>query len=253
MSLKSTVRALVERLTGVHIYRVLPRGIDFALDIKSGLPMYRVSTVFDVGANVGQSAIKFLAQFPKSHIYCFEPVTDTYRVLQDNLQGDGRVDCYQLAFGSSKKTGQMALQGSSDMYFLLGQSAELPTEDVRTESVNISTLDDFCCTNRIDHISYLKIDTEGGDLDVLRGTVMMLAEQRIDIIQVEAAMNPTNSRHVPFESIKEFLQSYKYYLFGIYEQVNEWPTREPHLRRTNPIFVSQQMIERNRRSAEPNA
>jgi trans-aconitate methyltransferase len=70
MSLKSKAKTLAERLTGTYIYRQLPRGIDFASDMKRFIPMYRVNTVFDVGANVGQSAKLFLAEFPNSHIYC---------------------------------------------------------------------------------------------------------------------------------------------------------------------------------------
>ena len=146
----------------------------------------------------------------------------------------------------------MALQGSSDMFFLLGQSKESPiNKDVPTESVDIVTLDEFCRTKRIDHINYLKIDTEGGDLEVLKGAVGMLTEQRIDLVQVEAGMNPTNSRHVSLESLKAFMESHMYFLFGVYEQENEWLTREPHLRRTNPVFISQQMIGRHGVSKDP--
>jgi len=254
MSLRRMVRELIEQLTDTHIYRILPRGIDFVQDIANSLPMYRTDIVFDIGANVGQSSKLFLAKFPSSHIYCFEPVSDTFRQLQHNLEGNERVDCYRLAFGSSKSTGKMVLQGSADMFFLLDQSKESPmNKNVPTESVNIVTLDEFCHTKGIDHISYLKIDTEGGDLDVLKGAVSMLTDQRIDLVQVEAGMNPTNSRHVSLESLKAFLESHRYFLFGIYEQVNEWLAREPHLRRTNPVFISQQMIERNRMSTRPSA
>jgi len=35
------------------------------------------------------------------------------------------------------------------------------------------------------------------------------------------------------------LESKNYYLFGIYEQVEEWRTSEPHLRRTNLVFISE--------------
>ncbi|VBB43580.1 Methyltransferase FkbM family [uncultured Desulfatiglans sp.] len=246
MRWKSKVRKLAERLTGTHIYRVLPRGIDFASDIAYALPMYRANVVFDVGANIGQSAKIFLEKFPTSHIFCFEPVTDTYHLLQHAMQNNKRVNCFQLAFASSKQTRQMILQGSPTMFFMLGQSSELPNKDAQMESVNVDTLDDFCRMNSFDHISYLKIDTEGGDLDVLKGAAMMLTEQKIDIVQVEAGMNPNNTRHVSFLSIRKFLESYRYFLFGIYEQVPEWPTGEPHLRRINPIFVSQQVIQNNR-------
>jgi FkbM family methyltransferase len=250
MSLKKSVKELVERLTDTHIYRELPRGIDFIQDITNSLPMYRVDIVFDVGANVGQSSKIYLNRFPSSHIYCFEPVGDTFHQLQDNLKGIERVDCYQLALGSSKGKGKMVMQGSSVMFYLLGQSKESPmNNDVATESVDIITLDEFCRTKRIDQINYLKIDTEGGDLEVLKGAANMLTEQRIDLVEVEAGMNPGNNRHVPFEALKEYLESHGYFLFGIYEQKNEWPTREPHLRRTNPLFISHRMIELNRKSA----
>jgi len=119
-----------------------------------------------------------------------------------------------------------------------------------TEDVNIVTLDDYCRAKSIGKVNYLKIDTEGGDLEVLRGGEGMLQEQRIDFVEVEAGMNADNKRHVPFEILKDYLESRGYPLFGVYEQVPEWPTKEPHLRRTNPVFISRRMIEMNRRRTE---
>ncbi len=246
LTLLAKAKTFVEWLTGLRIYRRLPRGLDFVWDIKCAFPMYRVNIVFDVGANVGQFAKLFLAEFPNSHVYCFEPVSKTYGLLLQNLRRERRVVCHRLALGSSKKIGQMVLQGGCDEFFLLGQSPELPKREARMEPVTIDTLDDFCQAKGIEHISYLKIDTEGGDLDVLKGAARLLAEQRIDIIQVEAGMNPTDRRHVPFETLKEFLLSHKYYLFGLYEQVAEAVPRQALLRRTNPIFVSENMIEAER-------
>ena len=251
MTLKKQLQKLVERLTNTHIFRVLPRGVDFAHDIANSLPMYRVDVVFDVGANEGQSAQRYLDRFPGSHIYCFEPVCDTFHRLEDNLKGNDRVLCFQIALGSSKGKGKMVLQGTSDMFFLSGQSQEAPVnEDVTTEEVDIVTLDEFCLARKINQISYLKIDTEGGDLEVLRGAEGMLAGQRIDLVEVEAGMNPGNKRHVPFEDLKKYLESRRYFLFGVYEQINEFPANEPHLRRTNSVFISSRMIETNRSGTE---
>jgi len=251
MSLKHGLTRFVEHLADIHIYHVLPRGVDVAYDIVNSFPMYRVGIVFDVGANVGQSARRYLGCFPGSQVYCFEPVRDTFRQLQDNLRGNDRVHCVRLALGSSKGKGEMALKGSSEMFFLLGQSRDSPAnEHVMTEEVDIVTLDEFCCASKIGQVNYLKIDTEGADLEVLKGGENLLDEQRIDFVEVEAGMNAGNKRHVPFETLKHYLESRSYLLFGIYEQVGEWPTKEPHLRRTNPVFVSRRMIETNRRRTE---
>ena len=115
-----------------------------------------------------------------------------------------------------------------------------------TECVQIRRLDEFCAVNGVDHIDYLKIDTEGADLDVLKGAEPMLADQRIDLIEVETGMNRGNKYHVPFETIKAFMEDRSYFVFGIYEQCAEWPTDEVHLRRTNSVFISRRMIESHR-------
>ncbi len=250
MTLRSMAKQLVEQLTGTHIYRSVPHGVDPIRDIAKSLRRYRADIIFDIGANVGESSKLYLDKFPNSHIYCFEPVSVTFRQLQNNLKGNKHVDCYQLAFGSAKGRGKMVLQGGySDMFFLLNQSKESAiNSNVLTESVDVVTLDEFCYAKEIDRISYLKIDTEGGDLEVLKVAVNMLTEQRIDCVQVEAGMNPNNNRHVPLEFLKKFLESHKYFLFGIYEQMSEdWAKGEPHLRWTNLLFISQHMIEINRR------
>ena len=58
-------------------------------------------------------------------------------------------------------------------------------------------------------------------------------------------MNPENHWHVPWESLNRLLASFTYSLFSIYQQQHEWPTGAPHLRRSNPVYISQQMIERH--------
>jgi FkbM family methyltransferase len=242
------MKNLIERMIGAHIYRVAPRGIDLCQDISNDLPAFHADVVFDVGANVGQSVSMFLRCFPRSRIYCFEPAGDTFRLLQENLRGNERVHSFQLALGASKGKGRLLLIGPPETFRLLDPSEDAsPNDDPNVEEVDVETLDEFCRDSKINQISYLKIDSEGGDLAVLTGAETMLSESRIELVQVEAGMNSRNERHVPFEVLKGFLESKGYLLFGIYEQVREWPTKEPHLRRTNPVFISERTIRANRR------
>ena len=106
MNYKKSVKQLFEALTGTRIYRVLPRGLDPFADIRTHLPFLEVSTIFDVGANVGQSAKKFSRYFPNSEIYCFEPVAETYRELQRELGARFNVHTFQFALGA--RPGQKA-------------------------------------------------------------------------------------------------------------------------------------------------
>ena len=110
-SFKNKVKNDSEVLAGTANSPVLSRGIDLIKDIDFYLPRYRVDVVFDVGANIGQSANSYLAGFPDSCIYCFEPVSYTFHRLQDNFKNNERIECYQFAFGSLRKKGKMVIQG----------------------------------------------------------------------------------------------------------------------------------------------
>jgi hypothetical protein len=52
-------------------HAALPRGPDRFADIRAHSPFLEVSSVFDVDADLGQSARQFSKYFPKSEIYCF--------------------------------------------------------------------------------------------------------------------------------------------------------------------------------------
>ncbi|TGD72320.1 FkbM family methyltransferase [Mangrovimicrobium sediminis] len=242
MRLKSRLKKLLEQTTRTRIYRRLPRGVDFAVDIQAALPGYEPRVIVDVGANTGQSARGFLNRFPAAQIYCFEPVATTQRRLRERFADEPRVECLEFALGAEPGEGEMVLAGPSEQHYLRSPEAA-DSDGPATQSVSIDTLDRFCAQRAIDRIHYLKIDTEGSDLDVLRGSVHCLTGQTVDLVQVEAGMNPGNTTHVPLEELKAFLEARDYYLFALYEQVNEWPTRAPHLRRVNPVFISRRLSE----------
>lgn len=246
MIINSMIRRIIRKLTNTFTKRYLPRGIDLLQDITNHLPMLQVDVVFDVGANVGQSARKYLDWFPNCRIYCFEPVEETFRQLQTKFKTHSRIQSFQLALGSCQGEARMVHQDSAEMFHFIDHSEGLLTNDgLIVEKVNMDTLDNFCSRTNINHISYLKIDTEGEDLKVLKGSEKMLSAHLIDLVEVEAGMNCRNERHVPFEALKEFLESKQYYLFGIYEQVGEWITKQPQLRRSNLLFISEHVIVSN--------
>jgi len=73
-----SVKHLLDRYAGYWVYKskYLPVGADLRLDL--GRLGISVNTLFDVGANVGQSSLRFRKDFPRASIWCFEPVKSTY-------------------------------------------------------------------------------------------------------------------------------------------------------------------------------
>ncbi|HEY0976147.1 MAG TPA: FkbM family methyltransferase [Flavobacteriales bacterium] len=232
------VRRAIERLTGVHLLRYLPHGLDVFRDIRTSLPGHRMHTFLDVGANNGQSALLYAETHPKAEIHSFEPVAATFDLLVRNTRAEERIHCHRYALGSSTGQARMSSMGTDRMNRILG--AEAAAEQV--EVMPMITLDDFLAQRRIERVSYLKIDTEGHDLEVLEGASGALRDQRIDLVELEAGMNPHNTFHVPFHELAVRMAQDGYALFGIYHQTHEWKTRSPQMRRCDPVFLSKRMM-----------
>lgn len=209
------------------------RGADVCTDVAT---FTKPVIIFDVGANIGQSAVKFRRRFPKASIHCFEPSARNAERIR--RRGIRNVAVHAIGLGSAPATAMLST-GHDPAIFRISDQGD--------EQVRVETIDGFCAENGIDRIDFLKIDTEGHDLEVLKGAATMLGSGHIVAIQVEAGMNPENSLHVPFEALKAFLEGHGYRLFGFYDQVNEWPTKQLHLRRANPMFVSAEVIGTPRR------
>lgn len=213
-------------------------GHDVAEDLKRRC--VRLRTIFDVGANVGQTATAFAASFPDAGIRSFEPFSATFVMLQQNTARLPKVSCEQLALGSAAGSVSVPLQTSSVNNSL--RASPVSSGVGAEETIEVDTLDGYCSARDIDEIDYLKIDTEGHDLEVLKGAREMLAAHKVGFVQVEAAMTRENRKHVAFAEFDNHLWNFGYVLFGIYEQTPEWDG-EARLRFANPVFISPKMMD----------
>jgi FkbM family methyltransferase len=152
--------------------------------VNKGKPVF-----FDVGANVGDFSKALRDEFPTAEIYAFEPNTSAFELMQTALRAEN-VKCLNLGVGV--RSGREKLftysNAPSSAHATLYRDVMLDIhhakEIIEVES-EVTTLDEFCHTNGIAFIDFLKVDTEGHDLDVLRGGSVMLDEGRIGTIQFE--------------------------------------------------------------------
>lgn len=271
MRLKSHIKILLERITKRRIYGYLPRGVDPVFDIHQSFEGWCPGIIIDVGACTGQRALEFAAKYPKAIIYCFEPEANNFQKLNNNLKRVKNIHCFQKAVSDKCRDGVLILGDRQDTHKLQDSasntdginnfdkeidsathhSKELSNEllkDIQQQTVEICTLDGFADQMHFKNVQYLKVDTEGNDLNVLVGAGNLILNQNIDFIEVETGMNPDNTLHISFEKMKQYLEGHQYLIFGIYEQTHEWPSNHPNLRRVNSIYVSKKMLDRNRQS-----
>lgn len=215
------------------------RGVDFFSDLRKDMPTFNPKTIFDVGANVGQSSLLYAEEFPGLQLYCFEPVPATFEKLQQNTKSIPDCLCFNLGFSSKAGVARMLSDLKHPTRSRIKHNEDQHNDGKKVEYVDVylDTLDHFCEQHNIEKIDLLKIDTEGHDLEVLKGGSSLLRSGRVQVVMVEAGMNEDNKLHAPFFQVFEYLQNLGYYLFAIYEQKEDWINKLPHLRRSNPVFI----------------
>ena len=165
-----------------------PYGQDVWLDVQRlseawGLPP---RVFFDVGANVGQTAIAIRARFPEARILSFEPHPQTYERLRAQVEGLG-VETFGFAFGDARREGELHAYRFSELNSIVENApyAVRFGETGTSLPVQIRTVGDFCAEAAIASIDVLKIDTEGYDLQVLHGARAMLAGHGVTFVYTE--------------------------------------------------------------------
>ena len=213
-------------------------GIDLLHDISIDRNIEDINIIFDVGANIGQTAKKFTNSFPKSTIYSFEPIYSSYIELKKNLSFANNIKFFQLGFSDKKSKVEVYHQSDSGLNSIKKEINKPGMNNPdSSEMVDIDTIENFCKKNKIKQIDLLKIDAEGMDLKVLYGTKSLITSSKIKYILVETGFGKGNIRNTSFESVYEFLINYNYKLRGLYDQSN-WGG-VPYLVSTNALFLLQ--------------
>lgn len=220
--------------------RRVPHGVDFLRDLRRETHGRQLSVIFDIGANVGQSSLRYAQTFPTAQLYSFEPISRTFAELERALRGRPRVRCFNQAMGAEPGEIEVVLQKLSIENSLLAQPGSHTTGD--TERVRVDTVDRFCSSHNISNIDFLKIDTEGFDLEVLKGAEQLLAAQQVAYVQVEAGVGAHNTKHVPLRTLQEHLEQRHYVPFGFYDQTPEFWNDMPRLRFCNAVFIAEREV-----------
>lgn len=147
--------------------------------------------VFDVGANVGNYALHINKSNPKASIFCFEPVPTTFKLLEKNTKNFQNIKCINIGLGDT--VGKLNIYTYKDnvvsphatIYKEVISDLHNAKDDYVAYHADISTLDKFCSDNGITNIDLLKIDTEGNEYAVLKGTSELIKEKRLKVIQFE--------------------------------------------------------------------
>jgi FkbM family methyltransferase len=134
---------------------------------------------YDIGANLGYfSAVMAQAVGPTGRVYAFEPIPETFQRLElcRSLNGFEQLEPLQLALGADQ--GELTLHWDPRV---AGQASAHSAQG-EVVSVPVRRLDDLVSSGRIAPPRVMKIDVEGHELEVLRGSMETLSHSRPAVI-----------------------------------------------------------------------
>lgn len=181
--------------------------------IASHVPRIEQGVIIDVGANVGNYSRRLRGSNPDARIYSFEPHPITYKKLRENTEGL-KVRSFNLGVGNAQGTRMLYdyadKDGSSHASMYKDVIEKLHHGQAVEHEVDVISLDTFVVSEKIDRVGLLKIDTEGHELEVLKGFQQFIMANRVDLIHFEFnEMNMTS--RVYFKDFWDLLPNYDFY------------------------------------------
>jgi FkbM family methyltransferase len=201
------------------------RGFHLYHDLKFYSKTFNLptNTLFDVGANVGQTTCEMRKYFPKSSIHCFEPINSTFDILRKNLGHDQETILNNVALGDKDGEALIYLREESLINSLLNvvsaDEKQVPESQKITQRVEILSGDNYLKSINMDSLFFLKIDAEGFDLEVLKGFEETLLRKKINFILAETSFDKMDSSHGNFFLLNKHLNQFGYTVTGFYDLI----------------------------------
>lgn len=185
-----------------HVYQLGLKGMNYgrASDYEHNGETWLVGAIrqmissptailFDVGANQGMFAKSLIKAWQglNYRLYAFEPSAATFAILKNQVVDLPYVHMVNKGLGD--KPGRVELyfdkEGSGLASVYPRDLAHHHIDFSSHETIELTTLDQFCAQEKIDQVDFLKLDVEGHELAVLKGGERIIGEGRVQLIQFE--------------------------------------------------------------------
>ena len=190
--------------------------------------------IFDFGAYDGIDGLALAIKNPKFFIYAFEANPSliekinsnklslekrlgrkilNYKILNKAISNENKRSNFLI---SKNPTGSSLKKFSSDLDKTWPGYRTTQFHVVKKIDVDVITLEKFCIENEIKNINYLHIDTQGNDLNVLKGLGKFRSNVQKGIL--EAAIDKKNALYEDNHTLKEvenYFDEYGYKIVSV--------------------------------------
>jgi FkbM family methyltransferase len=166
--------------------------------------------MIDVGSHQGEFISRFLQNKKIKKLFCFEPNLKLYRKLMDTYKHNKRVLLYDCALGEKNSRKRLFISNltynstmssfNKKSNYLKFKNLVLKDKNQKSTIINQKSFDKMFKKTNIKK-SFLKIDVEGYELNVLNGAKNKIKEVKYILIEHQFSNQYINN----FNKIKKFL------------------------------------------------
>lgn len=172
------------------------------------LPIRGVSVVFDIGARRGDWSESLHKLLPKSEFFLFDASGKYESHIRKKFE-----NFYVKTLSSTAKEVEFYSNGSAgDSYF---KENSLLFEKTPSIKVKTCTLDSLIEEFNLPEPDFIKVDTQGSELDVLMGGANSLTSA--SYVQLELPLIPLNAGAPNIEEVLEFMRYRGFYPHDVIE------------------------------------
>lgn len=216
------MRKLVLLLRQRPYRTALRHGVGAAIEHEDVAFSHDFASVIDVGAHHGQFALLALRRFPRAALWCLEPLAEAQAKLRAVLNHRSAT---VIASAAGRITGErdfhvsQATDSSSLLPILENCTAAFPgTNEAKTLTVPVVALDELFKEPPA-RPCLLKIDSQGSELDVLRGAEQLL--ETVDELFVECSFIEFYAGQELISQVIAYLLERRFWLTGVYSVVHD--------------------------------
>ncbi len=180
----------------------------------------KTNTLFlDIGAGEAESINRFKKILPHSIIHSFEPVEERINIITNWLKTfphNNNIILNHCAMGDKIEEKTFYVNGKTKNSSFLKLNEKNKQDHLKKEiKINVNTVDNYVKQNNIKYIDYLKIDTQGYEEEVLKGSIETLKLGIVKYIEVEIILSDYYEKTTNFYNMEKILLPLNYKLYHI--------------------------------------
>lgn len=179
----------------------------------------------DVGANTGQFFDSINKYLNIRTSFLIEPDYKAFATLIKKYEHFSHIQCFNMALGSfvgeipfhiNKYSLSNSILKADEKHEKYIDGKYLENDKIVETKIN--KLDNICSLQNFDTKGLIKIDTQGFEFEILKGSSLILASKLVEVFIIEVILVPIYQGQCRFEDIHEIMTQNGYYISEFYNK-----------------------------------